>query len=496
MVGQCCDYPQWRPADQWRPMGTTPIVNEYDPPRLISDEPRYVLARRFELPDDYVAERLFAPPAPDLIAIVRSQNGTIYLQHGDLSAGISTLNPATGEVRRILDLPMSGVSPIANGPADTAFIGVRGDVWQVRSDGSHTVWGRQGDASPRYYAADGRLIGVSHDAKRIVSMNADGSATEIAAGFAGIFDVVVAPDGAIFVSDWEAGSITRVDADGSRRVLVERVLYRDPMDMEIDPAGDLFLNTTVTGLVKVNRDTGAFTPYPAAHSPCTIHQADFVFPAAGRVVFVDPTWSQITWADLGTGQNGLLVSNRGANTWAAAIGPDDALYVGAWGCGAALPAQVIRLADDGTRTVFVDGLRGEVRDVAFAPDGGLYVAAFERSSGLRLSYVPPGGGVPTPIPGATGYSILALAVDPTTGHLLATEHAGAAVLEFTRAGLLATHPVQLPKPAFDFFLDVAPDAALYAYVSEAERATTGPVVERWVVRLNLPCTLDRPQGGR
>jgi streptogramin lyase len=485
MVGQCCDYPQWRPADQWRPAGATPVVNEYDPPRLVSDAPRYVLARRFELPQDYVAERLFAPPAPDLVAIVRSQGGTIYLQHGDLSAGISTLNPATGEVLRILDLPDRGVSPIANGPADTAFVGVSGEIWQVRPDGTHTVWGQQGESSPRYYAADGRLIGVSHDAKRVVSMNADGSASEIAAGFAGVFDVVAAADGTIFVSDWEAGSITRVDADGSQHVLVAGVLYRDPMDMEIDPAGDLFLNTTVTGFVKVNRTTGVFTPYAAADNPCTIHQADFVFTAAGRVVFVDPTWSQVTWADLGMGQNGLLVSNQGANTWAAAIGPDDALYVGAWGCGTTLPAQVIRLADDGTRTVFVDNLRGEVRDIAFAADGGLYVAAFERGAGLRLSYVPPDGGVPTPIPGAAAYSILSLAVDPITGHLLATERAGAAVLEFTRAGLLATHPVQLPKPAFDFFMDVAPDGAPYAYVSEAERATTGPVVERWVVRLDL-----------
>jgi streptogramin lyase len=329
------------------------------------------------------------------------------------------------------------------------------------------------------------LIGMAGGATRVVVMHPDGSASDLASGFGGIWDVVAATDGTIFVSDWEAGSITRVDADGSQHALVAGVLYRDPMDMEIDPAGDLFLNTTVTGLVKVNRNTGVFTRYDAADNPCTIHQADFVFTAAGRVVFVDPTWSQVTWADLGAGQNGLLVSNQGANTWAAAIGPDDALYVGAWGCGTTLPAQVIRLADDGTRTVFVDNLQGEVRDIAFASDGGFYIAAFERSSGLGLSYVPLGGGTPTPIPGAAGYSILSLAVDPSTDHLLATEHGGAAVLEFTRAGLLATHPVQLPKPAFDFYMDVAPDGAPYAYVSEAERATTGPVVERWVVRLDL-----------
>jgi hypothetical protein len=487
MVGECCEFPAWRAADQWQPAGSTPVVDEVDHRRWISDESRYVLARRFELPLwDWVAERLFAPPAPDLGSIGRSQSGVIYLHHGGLSVGISTLDPSSGKVTRILDLPPAGDTRVVGGPDDTAFISVADEIWQVHPDGSYTVWGQECDGSPFYYTTDNQLLGSSHDRTHVLELFSDGSSRVVASGFIGINDIVAAPDGTVFVSDWETGNIARVDTDGTKHVLAEQVLFRDPMDMEIDPAGNLFLDTVVTGFVQVDRDSGAFTHYDSAHTPCTIHASDFVFTALGQVIFVDPTWSQVSWADLDTGRSGLLVSNQGANTWAADIGPDDALYVGAWGCGDEMPARVVRIADDGTREVYVDGLRGEVRDVAFAPDGGLYVATHDFDLGSTpVYYVSPEGEYPVEITGTTSSHITSLAVDPISGTLLATAHAGSSVLEFALDGLVAEHPIQLPKEVFDFHIDTAPDGTLYAYCSEAERAWTGPVVERWVLKLDL-----------
>jgi predicted outer membrane repeat protein len=488
MVGECCEFPAWRAADQWQPAGPTPVVNEVDHPRWISDEERYVLARRFKLPLwDWVAERLFTPPAPDLTGIARSQSGVVYLQHGGLSAGISTLEPVSGEVTRILDLPPAGAgySSIVGGPDDTAFIPVGDEIWQVRPDGSYEVWGQQRDGSPRYYTPDGRLLGRSHDGTRVLELSPDGSSREVASGFTDIYDIVAAPDGTVFVSDWEMGDITRVDPNGTQHVLAEHVLFRDPMDMEIDPTGNLFLNTVTTGFVQVDPNSGAFTQYDSAHSPCTIHPADFVFTAPSRVLFVDPTWSQVSWGDLNLGQSSLLVANQGANTWAAAIGPDDLLYVGAWGCGDEIPAQVVRIADGGTRQVYVDRLRGQVNDIAFAPDGGLYIASNDPNQGPLVSYVPAEGGNPVEIPGTENYSISSLAVDPLSGHLLAADTRDWSILEFTFDGLLAEHALQFPMEVSDFFIDVAPDGTPYAYCSEAARALTGPVVERWVLRLDL-----------
>jgi len=447
------------------------------------------LARQFQLLGGYVAERIFTPPLPDLNGIVRSRSGIVYLQHIGLSSGISTLDSSTGNVARIFDLPQEGVSPLVGGPDDTAFIGVHGEIWQVHPDGSHTIWGRQGDGVPRYYAPNDRLLGTSHDRKLVVELRPDSAPLEIASGFTDICDIVAAPDGTIFVTDWETGDVTRIDPDGDQRVLVNRVLIRDPMDMEIDPAGRLFLNTVVSGFVRVDMNSGALTRYDSAWSPCTNHPADFIFTGAGRVLFMDPTLSQVTWADLNTGESGLLVSNGDSNTYAADIGPDDVLYIGTWGCDE-LPAQVIRIGDDGRREVYVDGLRGGVRDIAFAADGSLYIATMEQGRGASLYYVSPGAGTLTEIPGVAGLNIISLSVDPASGHLLASAggygNTYSDILEFTRSGLLARHPVRPRKGGcWDFQIDNAPDGTLYAYCSEGARAQKGPVIERWILRLDL-----------
>jgi len=241
--------------------------------------------------------------------------------------------------------------------------------------------------------------------------------------------------------------------------------------------------------VRVDMNSGALTRYDSAWSPCTNHPADFIFTGAGRVLFMDPTLSQVTWADLNTGESGLLVSNGDSNTYAADIGPDDVLYIGTWGCDE-LPAQVIRIGDDGRREVYVDGLRGGVRDIAFAADGSLYIATMEQGRGASLYYVSPGAGTLTEIPGVAGLNIISLSVDPASGHLLASAggygNTYSDILEFTRSGLLARHPVRPRKGGcWDFQIDNAPDGTLYAYCSEGARAQKGPVIERWILRLDL-----------
>jgi hypothetical protein len=381
-VGECCDYPAWRVADTFAP-GATPVVDEVDPPRLVSDDPRYVLARRFRLPEDYVAELLFAPPAPALNDIVRSQNGTIFLRHEDLAAGISTLNPDTGETARILDLSEDTSGYLVGGPEDTAFISTGSEVWQVYSDGSYEVWGQAPDSLPRYYAPDGRLLGYSRDGTMVVELLPDGSSREVASGFTDVYDIVADAEGTLFVSEW-SGNITRIDPDGNSRVLVEDVLTRDPLDLAFDEDGQLYLNSVATQFVQIDRDSGALTRYPWSNIPCTGHQADFDFAEAGRALFIDPGLSTVTWTDLNTQQFGLLVGNEGANSSAAEIGPDDALYVGTWGCTSEVPAQVVRVDDNGTREVVVDGMCGQVSDIAFDSSGGMYVSTvdFSKFSGV------------------------------------------------------------------------------------------------------------------
>lgn len=446
---------------------------------------KYALAQLFKLPAGYVVERLFAPPAPDLTGIARSQSGVIYLEHGGLSSGISILDPSSGAVARILDLSESGYDSVVGGPGETAFIEQRGEIWQVRPDGSYEIWAKGVNGKPKYYTSDGRLLGISYDGRRVLELFPDGKSLDIASGFSLIDDIVAGADGSIYVSDFETGNIVRLDADGARHTLAERVLFRDPMDMDVDPAGQLFLNTVTTRFVRVDTNDGTFTHFESAHTECTIHPADFIFTAPGHVLFIDPTWSQVAWADLDSGTSGILVSNHGANTMAADIGPDDALYVGTWGCSTEIPTQIMRITDDGRQSVYADGLQGQVRDLAFAPDGGLFIAVHIPGRGSSVYYVPPGGGDAAEIPDARKYPTNTLAVQPSNGHLFAAAYSGSLVVEFTPDGLLSEHPLQFPKKVLGLSIDFAPDGTLYAYASEADHQDTGPVVERWLLRLDV-----------
>jgi sugar lactone lactonase YvrE len=485
MAGTCCEDPAWYAIDQTSPV-SVPHVDEVEP--VPSDDEQYVLARQFQLPEGYVVQNLFSPPAPNLVGIANSMNGTVYLIYGGLglSAGIATLDPISGKVTPVLDLPRAQgwFAAIVGGPQDTAFIPMRDEIWQVWPDGSHKVWSSaSGGARPKYYSADGHLLASSVDGTRVMEFSANGGGRVIASGFAGIYDVVSLDDGTVFVTDTETGNVVRVDSDGSQHVLATGVLFRDPMDLGVAPDGNVYMMSVVTGFVKVDNRTGRFTRYDSADCPCTSHPLDFVF-NGGRVLFIDPAASQITWVNLTTGKNGLLVSNGGANSRAMDIGPDGALYVGTAGCRSETSAQVVRIDDDGTRQVYVDGLRGEVQDIAFAPGGGLYIATNDRERGVSQTfYVASNGSAPREIQGANGLS--SLAVDSATGHLFASRAGSSSVLEFSTTRLLAEHAIRLPKPPWDFIIAFAPDGILYAYASEEERAETGPTVNRWLLRLDV-----------
>jgi streptogramin lyase len=487
MVGQCCNPPDWREADKLNPAGT-PIVNEVDAAAVMAavEEPdpeavqfegevpmsRPSLAEWFQLQPGYNIEILFAPPAPDLTDIVRSESGIFYLHHGPPNAGISVFDPETAEVTRILDLPPRGAEFSAGGPGDTVYVWNSGHIMQVSPDGSYEVWGQSHMGHIGTVAPDGRLIGVYQDYSGIYEMQPNNESIEIAAGFERIWDVIVADDGTIYVSDLGPGSVVRV----------EGILHLDPMDIGFGPDGSLYLNSVVTGFVRLDTETGEMTEIPGSQSDCAVHQADFVFDDSGRVIFVDPTWSVITRLDMETTENTTLVTNMGVNTWALDAGPDDAIYVGTWSCGTEYPAQIVKYTDDRSREVVIDDVAGYFNDVALTPDGGMYVSVDDPGVGAYTAYIAPGSDTLARIDGVGG--LISLTYDPVSGHAFGTYHAGDKLIEFSQAGKIAEYPISLPKAANNFVVRAAPDGTLYVYADEAERATSGPQVDRWVLRVD------------
>ena len=82
---------------------------------------------------------------------------------------------------------------------------------------------------------------------------------------------------------------------------------------------------------------------------------------------------------------------------------------------------------------------------------------------------------------------------PTTQHVFG--YAGqdtvdkkiASVVELSAAlGKVDEYDFEMPKEPIEVLLDFAPDGTFYAFATEKERFMTGPMVERWILRLDLP----------
>lgn len=483
MTGPCCDWPAWHAADEWRSSRRTLIVDEIDPGDATAGGAAITAENPFGLPEGWTWEYAFVPPAASITGIVTSKDGTVFIQQSGRSPAISVLDPTTGEIDTVIELPAeaSTYRTLVKGPANSVFVPVMGAVWRVFSDGLHETWGNASQGWPFAYTSDDYLIGRSHQGD-LIRMFPDGSAKLISDQFEGI-DSVVQIAGALFVSDVETGSIVRIDPDGTHHVLAKGILRRDPMDLAADAQGNLYLNCVATHLVRVDKNTGAFSSIHGSDKLCSIHPADFDFVSNSRVLFADPTESQIVWLDLAIGNHGVLVSSQGSNSWALDIGPDGRAYIGVSGCSGP-SAYVARLEENGEQTVVVDGLRGEIRDIGFDTQGGLFVATHQQDTGEGPTYyVAPNSGVADRVWGVD--HLHTVTVNPLTMRAIGADFCGERIIEFTPWALWREHSIKLPKRAFDFKLDAGPDGTLYATCAEEERQFTGPIVERWILRIDL-----------
>jgi hypothetical protein len=455
-------------------------VNEVDPARLGSEESRYVHARYWSLPEPFVGEAIFTSPLAFNAFVALSQGGTIYTTIGFGGApGVSIINFGQGTSTPILKLPSDvGISNPVGGPADTLILGVGGEIWQISPDGTHKKWGPSPDAFPMYYTKDGRLIGVTFNGS-LIEIKQDGSTIDLAGGFQWpIGDVVVTPDGTILVYEIPSGDIIRVDAGGVKRVLVHAVLPGDGVSFGIDFDGQVYFSPNgYWDLRRLDIDTGKVTIIPSSYSPCALNRGDIVFIEPGKLLL---SGDQLSWADIHSGENGILVHGI-SFTFAADIGPDGALYVGASGCKDQIPAQVLRIADDGTLTIYLDNLKDTINQIAFDSQGGLYIATQDNITN-HVFYSSPDRQTLAEIPGIPTGQFMSMAVDPVSGNIFFSSARSLTVQEYNRDGLIRQHFFHFPEAIYEFRLAFSPDGALYGLAGFGISNTDfrGP----WVLRLD------------
>jgi hypothetical protein len=333
------------------------------------------------------------------------------------------------------------------------------------------------------------MLGMGSAEGTVVEMFPDGSTHQLASGFDFIYDIVGDAAGNVYISDLSAGTITRVDASGTIKVIA--VVNPDNPDLGLDDSGNLYVNNVGNGFVRVDIATGELVPVSTEedHSGLVKTPADFVFDNSGRIIFATWTNASLSWFDPIMQSGGVLQHMPWTNT-DVAIGPDDAPYLAVPGFGAAIPSRVVRFTSKGKPKTYIE-VDSRIMDISFDNRGGLYISTSD-SMRQRLLYYPTKNAVPNEIPVPLGHNLLSITVDPVTDHVWAfaglnpANARRAKILEFSlSAGLLQTYMVQMPKKIVGLSIRAAPDGRLYATAAEEKRFTSGPRVNRWILRLDL-----------
>ncbi len=471
----------WRQVDLWEP-GETVFINARDAASareaneptpsdqstIETDEP--TPPDQLQLPDGYAFEFIFAPPLPDVDEIVRSGDGVVFVHQAGINPGVSTLDPVTGEVNRIFDYLDEESGAIVGGPRESAFITIRGGILQLFANGDVERWGDLGPGWPKHYTEGGRMLAISHDETMVMELLPDGSFLDIASGFNRIDGVVMNSEGVLFLSEVEEGNIVRIDPDGTRRNLLSGIVYRDFTRVGLDLDENLWIASPHIGIAQVDTESGKYSSiggFPGA----------FVFTAPGELLVV--RYLEVNKIDLNSKTGKLLVEGRGIYTRAVDIGPDDELYLGTTGS-EETPGQVVKFGDDGSEEILLDGLSPNMIDISFDEDGDLYIAA--NLDGIdRVYFYPHEGGDVRQITDNVG-TISSIAADPIHNSLWIAGPEGE-LYEYSAEGLVTAYDIELPEPVLNFRIDIAPDGTLYASAAEAARMITGPVVKRWILRL-------------
>jgi hypothetical protein len=448
------------------------------------------------LPPQYSYEIIYRPPVTGLSGIVASHDGTLYVRHlrSDGGVQVSRVDVDVGDFvdHVVNEPPETSVSSIVGGPDDTVFVSVDGEFRQYSPSGSPTVWGTLSPAVfPMYYTEDDHMYGITNDGTSVVEVFADGSYQTLFTGLTSGYDLVASDASDIFVSDIGAGELIQLTSTGSYTVVAQ--IAPDNTELAFDQDGDLYVSSAEKGFARFDLPTQDFTQVFAPNADCPVIRspAGVAFDDLDRAVFASWAENMITWADLSTGDGGVVIEQPWSNTHAGDIGPDGALYLGVTGCGSDPPSSIERFGADGSQSTYLDGLVGQIHGLAFDSSGGLYYSIGTESSS-EVYLFPHEALTATLIYDSVGTDMGSLAVHPATQHVFgyagqdAADERISVVVELSPTlGLIDEYHFQMPMTPTEVLLDFVPDDTLYAFATEKERFMTGPTVERWILRLDL-----------
>jgi len=213
---------------------------------------------------------------------------------------------------------------------------------------------------------------VSGTVKR--GTNFDAAARQVMRGFSSSngMDHVISPDGVEYLADWSEGAIMRIEGDGTRKPVVTGLSVNDPIYLDFGPDGMLYFTDRKYTFASVSPNGGPIKSYDFLRDiqSESLSLKDFAFEPSGDVVFVNHTSSNIIRASLTDEKLEVVVAGT-LNSPALAISPNDEIFVGQTAEYPIKPSCIVRLEADGTTRVVAE-VPGQLRAIAFAPDGTLY----------------------------------------------------------------------------------------------------------------------------
>jgi hypothetical protein len=137
-----------------------------------------------------------------------------------------------------------GTGGVELGPDGTLYVADFGSqVWRLTADGQRSLL-----ATGFTKAADctldgaGNLLQVDHGANRVVSIAPDGTQTDLGiAGLAGPVGIARAPDGTLFITNYNGHSVSRVAPGGEVSTLSQGGLLSGPNGVALSDEGGVFV---------------------------------------------------------------------------------------------------------------------------------------------------------------------------------------------------------------------------------------------------------------
>jgi sugar lactone lactonase YvrE len=409
----------------------------------------------FDLPTGYLAEQIFAPPVQSPRHVAVSLAGTIVVTGGDDRV---TQIHEDGSLTTYADPSSFNYNGSVFDAAGNLFVGDgAGVIWKITPTGTATQLATGVTGNDALDVAPSGDVFVVSNSNVVWRITPAGQVSVYASGSFRANDVAVSPiTGVAYLSDWSAGAIFRINANGTLTLLTSG-LGADVNYIAFAPDGTLYVMSTITGFSIVSTVDGARTELTWMQDMPS--GGEFAFDNQRRFTTANVTEGHVVRYNLDTHAMDILVQGLGNSTALAVAPGSDRVFFGADALMPDDPGRVMRIEADHSATSFMSMPDSRVRAMAFDAAGTGYIAAGDTVYTMTLTGIT---GTLTVLPDEVGHSIYSLAIEPSTGRLWGSTEDKLWYVD--NLDIYHTIPFTLGIGLFPFHsIAFTPDGTLYAY---------------------------------